>query len=340
MVSVYGLGNPLIDIILRAGHETLRRLEAVPGSMNLVEFERQREVISLAGTPVYSPGGSCANTMRGLAWLAGGATAGRRQQSIGTPAYTGAIGRDENGDRFEKIMHEQGVHTSLARKDVPTGSSAILVTPDFERTMFTFLGACREYAVTDFDMDLLAQAQVFHTTGYMWDTPNQEESARHAMLAARAAGTRVSFDIADPFVANRYRESLASWLPGNIDILFANLEELRSLTREEGEPEKVIAAAERYAPLVVMKIGKDGCLILDGGRLLHVDGDRVSPRDTTGAGDSFAAGFLHALLLGRPVGACGRLANRLASRTVTVLGCDYGALDLEDVIGGSDSRMQ
>lgn len=328
MVSVYGLGNPLMDIILHADHATLDRLSAVAGTMNLVEFERQQQVISLGRDPGYSPGGSCANTIRGLAWLAAGS------RDLGIPAYTGAVGADDNGDRFRRILEEEGVTTRLAAKKVPTGTSAILVTPDFERTMFTHLGACREYQFDDFDLDLLSQGHIFHTTGYMWDTKNQENAARQAMLAARKQGIQVSFDIADPFVARRYRTALIEWLPGKVDLLFANLEELREITGEGGEAEQTLEAAGVLAPVVVMKIGKLGCMISSPSGIVRVPGERVEPRDTTGAGDSFAAGFLHAYLRGRPLAECGRLANRIASRIVTVQGCDYKALDRAAVAAG------
>ena len=326
MVSVCGLGNPLMDIILQADHAVLEQLSAVPGTMNLVDHDIQERVISLGANATYSPGGSCANTIRGLAWLAVG------NRDLGSPAYTGAVGADENGERFRRFMEEQGVTTRLARKDVPTGTSAILVTPDFERTMFTHLGACREYVVSDFDVELLAQAHIFHTTGYMWDTPNQEEAAKRGIVEAQERSIQVSFDVADPFVARRYRDALLAWLPGRIDILFANLEELREMTRVEGTPEETLEAAGPIAPVVVMKIGKLGCMISSPGGTIRVAGEQVAPRDTTGAGDSFAAGFLHSYLRGRPLAECGRLANRVASRIVTVLGCDYGALDRAFVV--------
>lgn len=326
MVSVYGLGNPLMDIILHADHATLDRLSAVAGTMNLVEFERQQEVVSLGRDPGYSPGGSCANTIRGLAWLSAGS------RDPGVPAFTGAVGADDNGERFRRILEDEGIITRLAPKKTPTGTSAILVTPDFERTMFTHLGACREYRFEDFDLDLLAQAHMFHTTGYMWDTRNQEEAAMQAILAAQKQGIQVSFDIADPFVARRYRAALLEWLPGKVDMLFANLEELREITGAGGGPDQTLEAAGALAPVVVMKIGKLGCMISSSSGIIRVPGELVEPRDTTGAGDSFAAGFLHAYLRGRPLAACGRLANRIASRIVTVQGCDYNALDRAAVV--------
>jgi len=335
MISVYGLGNPLMDIVLHVAIDAPESLDAVPGSMNLVDYEKQRAAIACGSDPAFSPGGSCANTIRGIALLSN--LERKVHSAISSditpmPAYTGAIGKDENGDRFEQIMHGQGVVTRLARKEVPTGTSAILVTPDFERTMFTYLGACREYADADFDTSLLDQAALFHTTGYMWDTPTQEAAARFAVAEARRRGLRVSFDIADPFVAFRYRDRLLEWLPGRIDILFANSEELRAMTQVSGTDEQVIRAAAGIAPIIAMKVGKEGCILLSEGVVTRIPGEVVTPRDTTGAGDAFAAGFLYGLLRDCPLADCGRFGNRLASRMVTVEGCSYDRIPSADLV--------
>ncbi len=323
MASVFIMCNPLVDLIVQVPHDRLPRLGAAPGSMNLVG--RDTIDLILAEKPRFTrvPGGSGANTARGLAWLAG--TDGRVEK----PVYLGAVGNDEEGRGFRELLEKAGVQSALAVKDAePTGVSAVLVTPDRERTMFTFLGACRRLDARDLRPDLIRGSRYLYLTGYNWDTDNQREAAEEAARTARGAGRAVCLDVADPFVAVRYRDRLLSWIPGGVDILFANRDELRALTGEAGSDEDVVHRAADLAPLVVMKTGRDGCIILPrGGGILRIPGEPAVPRDTTAAGDSFAAGFLFGLLLGRDLSVCGRLANRVASGMVTVEGCNYDLLD-------------
>jgi sugar/nucleoside kinase (ribokinase family) len=197
--------------------------------------------------------------------------------------------------------------------------------------MFTFLGACRLLDTADVPLQAAARASYVYLTGYNWDTPNQEEAAKAAADAAKKGGKKVCLDAADPFVARRYGESFRSWCPGRVDILFANREELKAFCGVNGADEEALEAALAYAPLVIMKTGKDGCLIREREKLLRVPGEKVEAVDTTAAGDSFAAGFLFGLLLGKDLWQCGKIANRLASQMVTVEGCNYGLLDRDRV---------
>lgn len=322
MGSIHGMGNPLMDIILTGTHDDLAALAAEPGTMNLVTYEEQLAVIQRCRQVSRLPGGSCANTMRAAAWIT------RQLQDAATALhYVGAVGCDRFGDVFADELQASGVTAELARKSTPTGSSAIVVTPDFERTMFTFLGACRELDETDLDLAAIARSSILHVTGYMWDTASQEAAARKAAAAARAAGVLVSFDVADPFVAERYGQKLRSWLPQNCDMLFANRAELQSLTGVSGPDSAILTAAQAFAPHLVMKTGADGCLVRCGAATVAVAGYRVQPRDTTGAGDSFAGGYLYGTARGWPLKRCAQLANRIAAAVVTVEGCRYDGID-------------
>ncbi len=318
---LYGVGNPLMDIIVRAGHEALERLEVVPGSMNLVDYEQQQEALAAGSVVRRLPGGSCANTVRGARWLL------RTVGSTLTVSYTGAVGVDRDGDAFEALLDTEGVDPRLARKHTPTGSSVILVTPDSQRTMFTYLGACRDLEPDDIDASMLKSARIFHTTGYMWDTPNQERAARDAVDSARRSHALVSFDIADPFVVQRYHESLSAWIPGHVDLLFANEEELRALTGVDGERESVARAAADLAPTVVMKVGAQGCMVVEEGTITLVGPHPATRSDTTGAGDAFAAGYLFGVLQKLASHRCATIANVVAGNIVSVDGCNYDALD-------------
>ncbi len=328
---LYGVGNPLMDIIVRVPQEALARLGVVPGSMNLVDYERQQEALS-AGTIVRQlPGGSCANTVRGVRWLEQALGSG----ASGVVAYTGAVGCDREGDGFEALLDTEGVVPLLARKHTPTGSSVILVTPDSQRTMFTYLGACRELAEDDLDLLRVREASILHTTGYMWDTETQERAARSVVATARGSRTLVSFDVADPFVAQRYRDSLLQWIPGNVDVLFANQEELQELTGRDDERAVLHAAAE-LAPTVAMKTGARGCIVMHRGTECRSAAHPAERVDTTGAGDAFAAGYLFGLAHGLDAAASAAAANILAAGIVSVDGCNYDALSAERVRSAID----
>jgi sugar/nucleoside kinase (ribokinase family) len=291
-------------------------------------------LLSEIGSFRTAPGGSAANTVRGIAWLASEAGRATRESALGAsgglpsgtlaPVFNGAIGADARGEEFRSSIAGAGVHPSLVLKTTPTGTSVILVTPDGERTMNTFLGACRDFQPSDLDVASLAESRMLYLTGYLWDTDNQRRAAEKAHAIAREKGRKiiVAFDLADPFAVRRYAEQFRAWLPGKVDVLFGNRDEIALLTGAACD-EDCVQAAAAMAPLVVMKVGKEGCLVGWGGRWEKVPGVPVKVVDTTGAGDAFAAGFLFAQLTGADPLTCGRLANRLASRVVGAEGCCY-----------------
>lgn len=319
--ALYGIGNPLMDIIVRAPAGSPEALGVSPGSMNLVDNGKQREAQRSGTIARRLAGGSCANTVRATQWLL------KVAGSTASVAFTGGVGHDSEGDAFEELLDTEGVIPLLARKSTPTGSSVIVVTPDSQRTMFTYLGACRELETSDISIPTLDAAYIFHLTGYMWDTPNQEVAAKSAALEARRGGTLVSFDIADCFVVERYRDSLLEWIPGSVDYLFANEAEMAVLTGAGDSRAEILAAAQDLAPTVVMKIGADGCIFSSGGSIAESPAIAAEPLDTTGAGDAFAGGFIFALIQRQPLEVCAAMANRLAGSVVMVDGCDYNKLD-------------
>jgi sugar/nucleoside kinase (ribokinase family) len=314
-----------MDIIVRAPHEALESLGVVPGSMNLVDYDTQQEAIAAGSVVRRLPGGSCANTVRGVRWLL------RNVGSSTSAAYTGAVGSDRNGDAFEALLDTEGVEPKLARKHTPSGSSVILVTPDSQRTMFTYLGACRELVASDVDIKWVRSARIFHTTGYMWDTENQQNAVCEAVRAGRAARTLISFDVADPFVVQRYRDALLEWIPGNVDILFANDEELRALTDERGDEESVLRAAAELAPTVIMKIGARGCVVGSDGGIVRAAPHPAERVDTTGAGDAFASGYLFGVAQRFDPQQCAAVANIIAGGIVSVDGCNFDALNADEL---------
>jgi sugar/nucleoside kinase (ribokinase family) len=318
MFSLYGIENPLMDIIAHVDFSYLQRLGKKPGTMNLVDFSEVEALMSGLSTCSWIPGGSCANTVRGFAWL-------NRSGKLAPPVFGGAVGQDPTGDAYVSSISGAGVAAAIVRKPLPTGVSLILVTPDGERTMNTHLGACRLFGPEDLDRDRLSRSRLLHLTGYLWDTESQRRAAVEAAELARSRGITVSFDIADPFAVERYRTAFLPFIREYVDLLFANRRELALLTETDCDEDCVKSAAP-LAPTVVMKIGRDGCLVSSRGETSTVPGVPARLVDTTGAGDAFAAGFLYGVLRGRDARECARIANRLASGIVGVEGCDYAPL--------------
>ncbi len=329
MPSVFIICNPLRDTIVPSEYAQIEKWGIIPGSMNLVESSFIERIEKEGTIWAVAPGGSGANTARGIGWLA---------MKTAHPVdvyFLGAVGNDQEGETLDHLLKDAGVHPLLARKNGSrTGTSLVLVTPDHERTMCTYLGACRELRAEDVPEATVKQADMLYVTGYNWDTPNQREVVNRAAGIARGAGRMICLDVSDPFLVHRYRDQLLQWIPRWVDLLFGNRDELAALTETEGDRE-ILKKAASLAPVVVMKTGKEGCLISARGEVVQVPAAKARVKDTTGAGDAFAAGYLFASLRGNPPFKCGELANRLAGGIVSVFGCDYSKLEVSEVLGDS-----
>ncbi len=325
LYSVYGICNPLMDMVVHGGSDVLKSLGATPGTMNLIDEPAKARLLSAVKVERMVPGGSAANTMRGLAWLGCG--------ELDPPLYAGAIGRDEIGERYERQLQALGVETRLARKPGGTGTSTIIVTPDHERTMFTCLAACRAFGPADCPLPL-PDCRWLYFTGYMWDTENQKTAVQGCAEEAKRRGVRVAFDAADPSAVGRYRDEFLRWIPGRVDLLFGNRQEISLLVGSQASDRELAQRAGELAPLVVIKLGPDGCIANDRGDVVSTPARDVAVVDTIGAGDFFAAGFLYGLLGGCSVAECSRAANSLAAAVVGVQGCSVEEMDRREVLAG------
>ena len=244
----------------------------------------------------------------------------------------GHIWHHSSQKAYNNSLKAAGINVQVVTKSLPTGCSVILVTPDHERTMFTYLGACREFGLEDLDLAALSGSQIFYTTGYMWDTDNQKLAVKRAIEHSRQRGVAVYFDLADPFVVHRYHGEFRSWLPSRVDVLFGNRDEFQIMFGPKLSDPELLVEAAKVSPVLLMKTGCDGCLVSDHGRVGSVDGFCVEPLDTTAAGDCFSAAYIFASLRGFPPLQAARLANRLAASIVTVLGCDFSSLDRDLIL--------
>jgi len=312
--KVYGIGNPLIDVIVNVDDEDLEKLGLYKGTMNLIPLEKRLELTEFIKTkkePAFSCGGSCPNTVITLA-------------SIGIETtLAGKVGSDEYGDIYKKRLASLGVKDNLAISSNVTGSSIILVTADSERTMNTYLGANRDYNPDDICEDEIRNADIFHFTGYMWDTQNQKEAVKKAMKIAKENGVLISFDVADQFAVGRYHDSFLELIENNCDIVFANKEEARVLF-DNYDPYECCKSMGKLCETAIVKNGKKGSYISYKRKIyeIPVKGPEI-PVDTTGAGDTYAAGFLYGLCKGLNVEESGLIASTLAGQIIKQTGAQF-----------------
>lgn len=325
-ISVFGIGNPLMDFVVNADDDFINSLEAEKGTMKLISAGEKDKLLSSISTYKNIPGGSCANTLRGIAWLS-------KYAAIEKSVFSGAVGKDVVGNQYITMMEkEYGILPRFSQKEKATGICIAIVTPDYERTMFTYLGACEDYSKEDIDFNTLKQAGIFHFTAYMWNTDNGKKAMKKASQFCRQNGITISFDLADPLMVKFHKEEFLQWIPAHVDILFGNRDEISQITGISGEDREIILKAGDLSPLVIMKIGADGCLVNQKGFITFKKGIKVNAIDTVGAGDSFASGFLYAYARDLDVGTCAEIANSLAARIVTVEGCDYSKLTQKEIL--------
>ena len=312
-IEIYGIGNPLIDIVVQAEDADLTALGLDKGIMRLVDLEERVTILDrVDGRHInYSCGGSAPNTLIFLSAL-----------GIHV-ALAGKIGKDEYGKRYAENLPVSNMKNQLIFGEGATGSSIILVTPDSERTMNTYLGANREFGAADMDMGVVECAKFLYFTGYMWDTDLQKKAVLSALQTCRKNGTTVAFDVADPFAVNRNRNEFVKLIEDNADIVFANKEEARLLFGTEAATDAVEELG-KLCDIAVVKDGSAGSLVKRTGKEVErIPVRKIDAVDTTGAGDMYAAGFLYGLITGmsdRESGICG---SYLASRVVETWGAQF-----------------
>lgn len=291
-LDVLGIGNAIVDTISRAEDDFLAANGLAKGSMALVDEARAAALYEKMGPTTVISGGSAANTMAGLAGL--GAKAG----------FVGKVKDDEAGREFTHDIRKAGVafDTPAATDGAATARCLIFVTPDGQRTMNTFLGACQALAPSDIDEARVAEAKVLYMEGYLWDPPGAKEAFLKAARVSRAHGRKVALTLSDSFCVDRYRgEFLALIRERVVDIVFANESELHSLYETADFDTALTALRAEKDLLGVVTRSEKGCVVANGDSLISAPAFPVEEVvDTTGAGDLFAAGFLAGYAKGLP----------------------------------------
>jgi sugar/nucleoside kinase (ribokinase family) len=314
--DILGIGNAIVDVVARADDTFLSKHDMRKGGMALIDAARAEALYAGMPSGQEIGGGSAANTCAVAAAL--GARA----------AYLGKVADDQLGAAFRRDITAAGVHFPSAPLvgGAPTARSLILVTPDGQRTMNTYLGACVAFAEEDVDTALVADAAVLYLEGYLFDPPAAQAAFRRAAAAAHAAGQRVALSLSDPFCVDRHRAAFRELVRHDVDILFANEMEVISLY-EVNSFEDAMEAARRDVDLAVLTRSEAGSVILRGAETVSVTAEPTQVVDTTGAGDAYAAGFLAGLVAGRVLRVCGRLGSIAAADVIS----HYGARPVADL---------
>jgi sugar/nucleoside kinase (ribokinase family) len=278
--------------------------------MNLIDEERAETLYGEMGPGREVSGGSAGNTAAGIASLGGKC------------GFIGKVRDDELGKVFSHDMRSAGVEftTSHLVAGPATARSLILVTPDAQRTMNTFLGACVELGPDDIDEDMVSRARVTYMEGYLWDPPLAKDAFRHAIQVAHAAGRKTALTLSDSFCVDRYRKEFMQLLDGEIDILFANEDELKSLYQVD-DFDDALQRVQGHCEISALTRSEKGSVIVRGNEVHVIDAAPVGRVvDTTGAGDLFASGFLYGLARDYDLKTCGMIASLAASEIISHFG--------------------
>ena len=309
--DVVAIGNALVDVISNESFDTLASLGLTAGSMSLVDADRVAELYTHLGPATEASGGSAANTIVGVASFGG------------TAAFIGRVADDEFGAIYTHDLRNIGVHfdsPSAPADGTPTGRCLVIVTPDAERTMSTFLGAGTDMDPSYVDAEIIADAQVLYLEGYLWDQPPAMEAFRLAASVAHAAGRKVALSLSDSFCVERHREAFLELIERDVDILFGNEDEILALYQVD-DFDAAATLVRGHCEIAALTRGAAGSAIVTATDVITVaaaDATRVA--DTTGAGDLYAAGFLYGYTHGQPLATCAELGGIAAAEVISHIG--------------------
>lgn len=308
--DVLGIGNAIVDVLTKADDAFLSQHGLVKGSMMLIDEARADTLYAAMGPGVEISGGSCGNTMAGVASFGG------------KGAYIGKVRDDQLGTVFGHDLRATGVsfETASATTGPATARCLILVTPDAQRTMNTYLGACTGLGPNDIDTARIGAAQVTYVEGYLWDAPAAKQAVLKAFDAAHAAGRKVSITLSDSFCVHRYRDEFRDLVRNKVDILFGNEAEIKALYEVETF-EQALEAVRKEAKIAALTRSEKGSVVVKGSETYEVPAAPVAKVvDTTGAGDLYAAGFLFGFTHGKPLAECARLGGIAAAEVISHVG--------------------
>ena len=309
-LQLLGISNAIVDVLAHVDLDFLDKVGVPRGAMTLIDEARAHELYDMMGPATEMSGGSVANTVAGFAILGGSAS------------YIGRVKDDQLGEIFVHDMRSLGVdvRTAPAKDGAPTARSHVLIDPEGQRTMNTYLGACTELGVADVTAESVGTPKVVLLEGYVWDIPEGPALAAEAVRIAKANGSSVALSLSDSFCVERHRDAFARFVEDDADIVFADDDEVMALYGVDSF-EDVLSAIDGSDTLFVMTRSEKGSVVVQGDtRIVQTAQPIEQLIDTTGAGDAYAAAFLYGWTNGRPLDECARLGTHVATSVIQQLG--------------------
>lgn len=308
--EIVAVGNAIVDILARVDENFLKKHGLVKGSMTLIAEEAANKLYDETNNAILVSGGSAANTIAGIASLGG------------KSAFIGKVFADKLGEIFTHDLRSLGVYykTKMAESGASTARSFVVVTPDAQRTMSTFLGATSQINIDDIDDAIIANAKITYLEGYLWDEVNAKNAMRAALDIAKKNKRKVAFSLSDPFCVNRHKKEFMGLIEEGVDILFSNEEEILALTDKDNVADAINFIGKKCS-IACVTLGEKGALAIANGNIYKIDALKdVDVVDTTGAGDLFAAGFLYGLIKEKNIDDCLLLGVIAAGEVISHLG--------------------
>ena len=308
--KILGIGNAIVDVLAKVDDDFLKKNNLIKGSMKLInksEFEDLKKNIKIEKVVA---GGSVANTMAGIAHLKG------------KPSFIGKINSDNFGDLYKKSLKDINVNFSYIEKNenMPTGASIILITPDSERTMCTYLGISSHLSEKDIDENNIIGNELIFLEGYLWDKGISEKMFKHAITVAKKNKVKIAMSLSDIFCVTRHKQDFYDLLKDDLDILIGNENEINELTNKKNLLESV-NQLKGLNKLIVITRSENGSMAIENNKIINCNSTKVSKvLDLTGAGDLFAAGFLKEYLDNSDIKKCLETGSIIASKIIQRIG--------------------
>ncbi|MDB2404943.1 adenosine kinase [Alphaproteobacteria bacterium] len=317
--DLLGIGNALVDCLGKCEEEIISQNNLEKGTMALVDSQVAKNIFEKLIDTEIKGGGSVANSMTGFSALGG------------KSAFIGRVGNDTMGESFVKNMNELNIDfLGRDKSQTPSGNCTVIVSPDGQRTMATYLGASVELSDKDLDFDKLEHAKIIYLEGYLFDADGARMCFDKLGTVLKKSNTKIAFTLSDIFVVERHRTELFDFVKNKVDILFANEEEIKYLMQND-DLDYCINNINKFVDMVVITKGENGAVVCVNNEVYSADAKVINVVDTTGAGDQFAGGFLYGLSQGYSINNCLEIGIRLASSVISHMGARL-VVDAKDLI--------